>query len=64
METKEMTKSEAMEIIAKAEERRLKKNASVREWRKKNATRHKEYMANWYAERKKQVEEAKKLLGQ
>lgn len=59
-----MTKEQAVEIIAKENARRLKKNAALKAWREKNKTKYNTYIKTWRANRAAMVAEAKKTLGQ
>jgi len=53
-------KISAPAITRTDEEKRLARNAALREWRKKNADRTKAYMAEWRAKRKGKQPEAHK----
>ncbi len=52
----------AEELASKAEARRLKHNADLRAWRKKNPQRVSNYMREWRAKRKADVEAAKAIV--
>lgn len=60
----DMTKAEAMAIVAKDEERRAKKRESLKKWRTEHKADYNEYIKRWRANRKQQVEAAKALLAQ
>lgn len=60
----DMTKAEAVELLAKTETRRLERNRKLREWRADPKNGYKEYYADWLEKRDAKIAEAKKLLGQ
>lgn len=48
----------------RSEARRLKKNAALREWRKRNREHVSEYMKQWRAEQRRKVAAAMKVLNE
>jgi hypothetical protein len=61
-EQNEMTIAQAMELVVKDEQRRLKKREALKKWRKENKTKYNEYIKQWRAKRAAEVAEAKALL--
>lgn len=58
----DMTRDEAIALVAKDEANRLKKNEALRKWRTEHKSEYNEYIKQWRAKRKQMVEEAKALL--
>lgn len=58
----EMTRDEAVAIVKKEEEKRLKKNAALKAWREKNKEKYAKYMKTWKEEKKSKIEAAKEML--
>jgi hypothetical protein len=60
----DMTKSEAVELLAKAESVRLERNRKLREWRAEHRAEYNAYYKDWQTKRDAKLAEAKRILGQ